>query len=162
MPCTATLDLSDPLLLMSHNTSILEYNGTIEFTYYAVNGAGNGNATTYQLRPSPGNGISTHSVPTTASGIANTNITTYITVQRNNTNAIVTPPATDPEHGSKTNEYIQTLCVTQQDDPYHVVPLELRKLPHGHNNELGAYQPQPYIKNKVSVWIKLEIIGMVL
>ena len=49
MPCTASLDLSDPLLLMSHNTSILEYNGTIEFTYYAVNGAGNGNTTTYIL-----------------------------------------------------------------------------------------------------------------
>ena len=54
IPCTASLDLNDPLLLLSHNTSILEYNGTIEFTYYAVNGAGNGIATTYLLRPSPG------------------------------------------------------------------------------------------------------------
>ena len=49
MPCNTSLDLSDPLLLMSHNTSILVYNGTIEFTYYAVNGAGNGNPTTYIL-----------------------------------------------------------------------------------------------------------------
>ena len=49
MPCTASIDLSDPLLLMSHNTSILEYTGTIEFTFYAVNGAGNGNATKYTL-----------------------------------------------------------------------------------------------------------------
>ena len=51
----------------------------------------------------------------------------------------------------------------RQDDPYHViVPLELRKVPHGHHNEPGAYQPQPHIKNKVSDWINLEIIGMVL
>eukprot|EP00731_Ephydatia_muelleri_P014687 Em0008g407a len=64
--------------------------------------------------------------------------------------SIVTTPA-DPEHGSKTNEYIQTLCVTQQDDPYHVVvPLELRKLPPGHNNEPGEHQTQPHIKNKES------------
>ncbi|KAL5491657.1 hypothetical protein EMCRGX_G016989 [Ephydatia muelleri] len=49
MPCNTSLDLSDPLLLMSHNTSILEYNDTTEFTYYAVNGAGNGNSTTYIL-----------------------------------------------------------------------------------------------------------------
>ena len=49
MPCNTSLDLSDPLLLMSHNTSILEHNDTIEFTYYAVNGAGNGNPTTYIL-----------------------------------------------------------------------------------------------------------------
>ncbi|KAL5491658.1 hypothetical protein EMCRGX_G016990 [Ephydatia muelleri] len=49
MPCNTSLDLSDPLLLMSHNTSILEYNGTMEFTFYAVNGAGNGNQTTYVL-----------------------------------------------------------------------------------------------------------------
>ena len=49
MPCTASIDLSDPLLLMTHNTSILEYNGTIEFTFLAINGAGNGNATTYIL-----------------------------------------------------------------------------------------------------------------
>ncbi|KAL5491659.1 hypothetical protein EMCRGX_G016991 [Ephydatia muelleri] len=150
MPCTASLDLRDPLLLMSPNTSILEYNGTIEFTYYAVNGAGNGNATTYPLRPSPGNRISTHPVPTAASGIANTNVATNI-IQTNNTNAIVTTSA-DPEHGSKTNEYIQTLCVTQQDDPYHVVvPLELRKLPHGHHNEPGEHQTQPPIENKVLI-----------
>eukprot|EP00731_Ephydatia_muelleri_P033451 Em0030g8a len=65
----------------------------------------------------------------------------FIVIKKNE-KSIVTPPA-DPEHGSKTNEYIQTLCVTQQDDPYHVVvPLELRKLPHGHHNEPGE---QPHI-----------------
>ena len=54
MPCTATLDLSDPLLLMSHNTSILEYNYTIEFTYYAVNGAGHGIFSLQATRPLSG------------------------------------------------------------------------------------------------------------
>ena len=31
------------------NTSILDYNGTVKFTLFAVNGAGNGNATTCTL-----------------------------------------------------------------------------------------------------------------
>ena len=47
--CISTLDLSDPSLLGSYgeqNTTILDYNGTIQFTLFAVNGAGNGNSTT--------------------------------------------------------------------------------------------------------------------
>ena len=48
MPCSASLDLSDPSLIIN-NTSILEYNHSVEFKLFAVNGAGKGNATIYVL-----------------------------------------------------------------------------------------------------------------
>lgn len=44
MLCNSSLDLSD-LSLMIHNA----YNGKIEFKFFAVNGAGKGNVTTYIL-----------------------------------------------------------------------------------------------------------------
>ena len=48
MPGNSSLDLSDPsLLIHKQNTTILDYNGTIQFTLFAVNGAGNGNRTTF-------------------------------------------------------------------------------------------------------------------
>ena len=55
MPCNFSLDLMNPSFLVSvgsHekiNTTILNYNGTIVFTFFAVNGAGNGNATSFTL-----------------------------------------------------------------------------------------------------------------
>ena len=36
------------------NTTMLDYNGAVEFTLFAVNGAGNGNATTNVLKTPPG------------------------------------------------------------------------------------------------------------
>ena len=51
--CNSSLGLSDLLLLIHNgsygeqNTTILDYNGTILFTFFAVNGAGNGNPTTF-------------------------------------------------------------------------------------------------------------------
>ena len=50
--CISTLDLSDPSLMIHNgsygeqNTTILDYNGTIQFTFFAINRAGNGNSTT--------------------------------------------------------------------------------------------------------------------
>ena len=55
MPCNFSLDLMNPSFLVSvgsHekiNTTILSYNGTILFMFFAVNGAGNGNATSFTL-----------------------------------------------------------------------------------------------------------------
>ena len=52
MPCNSSLNLSDPSFLINNesngeqNTTILDYNGTIQFTFFAINGAGNGNSTT--------------------------------------------------------------------------------------------------------------------
>ena len=53
MPCNSSLNLMIPSLFIVNlsfyggkNTTILDNNGTILFTIFAVNGAGNGNATT--------------------------------------------------------------------------------------------------------------------
>ena len=50
--CNYSLDLRDPFFTCfgcygGENMTILDYNGTILFTFFAVNGAGNGNATTF-------------------------------------------------------------------------------------------------------------------
>ena len=45
MPCKSSLDINDPSFIKKTGaqiTTILDYNGTIEFTFYAVNGAGDG------------------------------------------------------------------------------------------------------------------------
>ena len=54
--CTYSLDLRDPFFTCvgcygGENMTILDYNGTILFTFFAVNGAGNGNATTFMYVP---------------------------------------------------------------------------------------------------------------
>ena len=50
--CNYSLDLRDPFFTCvgcygGENMTILDYNGAILFTFFAVNGAGNGNATTF-------------------------------------------------------------------------------------------------------------------
>ena len=50
--CNSSVNLSDPSLITNgsygeQNTTILDYNGTILFTLFAVNGAGNGNSTKF-------------------------------------------------------------------------------------------------------------------
>ena len=55
MPCISSPDINDPSFIINtgeQNTTILDYNGTIEFTFLAVNGAGDGSATTYTYVPS--------------------------------------------------------------------------------------------------------------
>ena len=49
--CSYSLDLRDPFFITDVNgkTTILDYTGTVEFTLFAVNGAGNGNAATCTL-----------------------------------------------------------------------------------------------------------------
>ena len=50
MPCNSLLDINDPSFIVNtgeQNTIILDYNGTIEFTFFAVNGAGDGSAAKY-------------------------------------------------------------------------------------------------------------------
>ena len=50
--CNYSLDLRDPFFTIvgsDGNTTMLDYNGAVEFTLFAVNGAGNGNATTCTL-----------------------------------------------------------------------------------------------------------------
>ena len=49
--CNYTLELRDPFFITdgNENTTILDYNGAVEFTLFAVNGAGNGNAATCTL-----------------------------------------------------------------------------------------------------------------
>ena len=45
MPCNSSFDINDPSFNINtgeQNTTILDYNGTIEFTFFAVNGAGDG------------------------------------------------------------------------------------------------------------------------
>ena len=44
--CPLSLDFSDPLVTRGQNHIIAEYDSVIEFTFSAVNGAGNGNAAT--------------------------------------------------------------------------------------------------------------------
>ena len=44
--CTMSLDFSDPLVTRVQNHIIVEYDSVIEFTFFTVNGAGNGNVTT--------------------------------------------------------------------------------------------------------------------
>ena len=56
MPCNYSFGLSDPSLNNGcygvKNATILDYNGAILFTFFAVNGAGNGNQTTFTyIRP---------------------------------------------------------------------------------------------------------------
>eukprot|EP00731_Ephydatia_muelleri_P017514 Em0010g612a len=50
--CNYSMDRRDPFFTSvasdgNGNTTILDYNGIVEFTFFAVNGAGNGNAFTY-------------------------------------------------------------------------------------------------------------------
>ena len=50
--CNYSFDLRDPFVMFvgcygGENMTILDYNGTTLFTFFAVNGAGNGNATTF-------------------------------------------------------------------------------------------------------------------
>eukprot|EP00731_Ephydatia_muelleri_P017494 Em0010g592a len=40
----------DPFFITDGNTTMLDYNGAVEFTLFAVNGAGNGNAAAYILQ----------------------------------------------------------------------------------------------------------------
>ena len=47
--CNCSLDLRDPFFTTDGNTTMLDYNGVVEFTLFAVNGAGNGNAATCTL-----------------------------------------------------------------------------------------------------------------
>ena len=53
MPCNFSLDLMNPLFVATvgyfagKNTTILDYSGSIMFTFFAVNGAGNGNAASF-------------------------------------------------------------------------------------------------------------------
>ena len=47
--CNYSFDLRDPFFTTDGNATMLDYNGTVEFTLFAVNGAGNGNATTCTL-----------------------------------------------------------------------------------------------------------------
>ena len=49
--CNYSLDLRDPFFKTdgNGNATMLDYNGVVEFTLFAVNGAGNGNATTRTL-----------------------------------------------------------------------------------------------------------------
>ena len=53
--CNYSLDLRDPFFTLvqsneGESATMLGYNGTVEFTLFAVNGAGNGNATTYMMQ----------------------------------------------------------------------------------------------------------------
>ena len=50
--CNYSLVLMDPFFISvgSLNATIWDYNGTIMFTFFAVNGAGDGNSTTYVYR----------------------------------------------------------------------------------------------------------------
>ena len=55
MPCNSSLDINDRSFIIStgeQNTTILDFNGTIEFIFFAVNGAGDGNAATCNYVPS--------------------------------------------------------------------------------------------------------------
>ena len=52
--CNYSLDLMDPFFTTDGNTTMLDYNGAVEFTLFAVNGAGNENATTNVLKTPPG------------------------------------------------------------------------------------------------------------
>ena len=49
--CNYSYDRRDPFVTTdgNGNTTMLDYNGTVEFTLFAVNGAGNGNAATFTL-----------------------------------------------------------------------------------------------------------------
>ncbi|KAL5469205.1 hypothetical protein EMCRGX_G030429 [Ephydatia muelleri] len=47
--CNYSFDLRDLFFTTDGNTTILDYNGVVEFTLFAVNGAGNGNAATCTL-----------------------------------------------------------------------------------------------------------------
>ena len=52
--CNYSLDLRDPFFTINGpdgngNTTMLDYTGAVEFTLFAVNGAGNGNAATCTL-----------------------------------------------------------------------------------------------------------------
>ena len=52
--CNYSLDLRDPFFISvvsdgDANTIMFGYNGAVEFTLFAVNGAGNGNAAAYTL-----------------------------------------------------------------------------------------------------------------
>ena len=47
--CNYSLDLRDPFFITDRNTTLLDYNGAVEFTLFAVNGAGNGSAATCTL-----------------------------------------------------------------------------------------------------------------
>ena len=53
MPCISSFGLSDPSFVVhfgnygEQNTTIMDYNGTIQFNFIAVNGAGEGNITTF-------------------------------------------------------------------------------------------------------------------
>ncbi|KAL5469072.1 hypothetical protein EMCRGX_G030264 [Ephydatia muelleri] len=52
--CNYSFDLRDPFFTIfgsdgNGNTTMLDYNGAVEFTLFAVNGAGNGNAATFTL-----------------------------------------------------------------------------------------------------------------
>ena len=51
MHCNYSLDLRDSSVTSDRNghTAILDYNGAVDFKLFAVNGAGNGNATTCNL-----------------------------------------------------------------------------------------------------------------
>ena len=57
MPCNSSFGLSDPSFVIhfgrygEQNATILDYNGTIQFIFIAVNGAGNGNKTTFIFIP---------------------------------------------------------------------------------------------------------------
>ena len=57
--CNYSLDLRNLFVTLvgsdgNGNTIMLDYNGAVEFTLFAVNGAGNGNATTNVLKTPPG------------------------------------------------------------------------------------------------------------
>ena len=57
MPCNSSLSVSDPSIVIhfgrygEQNTTILDYNDTIQFIFIAVNGAGKGNITTFIFSP---------------------------------------------------------------------------------------------------------------
>ena len=58
MPCNSSFGLSDPSFVIllgpygERNATILDYNGTIQFSLFAINGAGKGNTTTFIFIPS--------------------------------------------------------------------------------------------------------------
>ena len=59
--CNYSLDLRDPFFICvgcygGEITTILDNNGTVLFALFAVNGAGNGNATIYTVRKGTGSG----------------------------------------------------------------------------------------------------------